>query len=333
MPSLSTKEDLQLKKPIIEVKQLVKYFPVHSGFFGRKKNYLKAVDGISLYINPGETLGLVGESGSGKSTVGNLILHLIREDNGTIIFNGLDISKLKERELRQLRPKLQMVFQDPLSSLDPRMTVKKIVGSPLLLNKLVTRSQANKKVLSILQEVGLSKSHMERYPHEFSGGQKQRIGIARALVTDPEFIIFDEPTSALDMSVQAQILNLIMDLQERYSYAYLFISHDLTVVRHVSRRIAVMYMGTIVETASKNDLFSRPRHPYTKALMDAVPLPDPMKRRNLAVLKGDTPSAINIPQGCRFHTRCPDSMDICRRVLPPRVTLDKGHEVVCHLYK
>jgi len=322
-----------LKKPVIEIKKLVKYFPLHSGFLGRKKNYLKAVDGISLHINPRETLGLVGESGSGKSTVGNLILHLIQEDNGTIIFNGLDMSKLKGHELRQLRPKLQMVFQDPLSSLDPRMTVKKIVGSPLLLNRLVTRSQADKKVLSILEEVGLSKSHMERYPHEFSGGQKQRIGIARALVTDPEFIIFDEPTSALDMSVQAQILNLIMDLQERHGYAYLFISHDLTVVRHVSRRIAVMYLGIIVETAFKNDLFLRPSHPYTKALMDAVPLPDPMKRQNLAVLKGDTPSAINTPQGCRFHTRCPDAMDICRHILPPRITLDEGHEVVCHLYK
>ncbi len=321
-----------IMKPIIEVNDLYKYFPVPKGFMGRKKESLKAVDGVSFRVNPGETLGLVGESGSGKSTVGNLILRLLEPDRGEILFKGESLTSLAGREFRRIRRLLQVVFQDPQASLDPRMTVKKIVGYPLKVNGLAKGDGIEATVLDMLHEVCLDESHLHRYPHELSGGQRQRIGIARALITRPDFIVLDEPTSALDVSVQAQILNLIKELQQRRGYAYLFISHDLAVVRHISRRIAVMYLGTLVETAPKTALFTEPGHPYTRALLASVPKPDPFNRQDLAVIQGAPPSPVNVPPGCRFHPRCPEVMDVCRREPPRHVEIGEGHMVMCHLY-
>ncbi len=324
--------------PVIEVRHLVKHFPLPEGLLGLKTRPLKAVDGVSLSIMRGETLGLVGESGSGKSTVGNCILRLIEPDQGEIRCNGQSLLGLRGPELRQLRRRMQMVFQDPQSSLDPRMTVKKIVGYPLKIHGLA-RSSADvaERVTRMLQEVGLGPEHLNRYPHEFSGGQRQRIGIARALITEPDCIIFDEPTSALDVSVQAQILNLIKGLQQRHGYAYLFISHDLTVVRHISHRVSVMYLGVIVETAAKQALFTNPAHPYTRALLASAPKPDPLLRQELAVLQGDPPSPVQVPPGCRFHPRCPHAMEICRVNTPQVIDISKNtahgaHLVSCHLY-
>ena len=319
-------------QPILEINDLSKYFPVPRGFLGRKKEYLRAVDHVSLSIAPGRTLGLVGESGSGKSTVGNLILRLLKPDSGRILYKGSDLTAMTSADFRGLKGKLQVVFQDPQSSLDPRMTIKKIVGYPLKVNRMASGDRMVEKVLAMLREVGLSEEHLDRYPHEFSGGQRQRIGIARALVTEPDFIVFDEPTSALDVSVQAQILNLISGLQKRRGYSYLFISHDLSVIRHISHHIAVMYLGSLVETAPKTDLFKKQCHPYTRALFASVPKPDPFNRQTLAVLEGDPPSPINMPPGCRFHPRCPEQMEICRSVPPPSVRIDDEHRVVCHLY-
>ncbi|MFZ7127150.1 MAG: ABC transporter ATP-binding protein [Desulfobacterales bacterium] len=318
--------------PVIETRDLVKRFPVAGGFAGRRKAQLTAMDRVSLFVGRGETLGLVGESGCGKSTVGNCILRLVRADDGRALFNGQDILPLTEKAFRRFRGKLQVVFQDPQSSLDPRMTVQKIVGYPLRLQKGVKGEILEERVLSALKDVGLQPEHADRYPHEFSGGQRQRIGIARALITGPEFIVFDEPTSALDVSVQAQILNLIVGLQQAHGYAYLFISHDLAVVRHISSRIAVMYLGSIVECAPKPCFFRNPCHPYTRALMASVPRPDPARRRNLAVLHGDVPSPLHIPGGCRFHPRCPEVMAVCRRIAPPHVEVEPQHWVDCHLY-
>lgn len=317
---------------VIEVRNIFKYFPVPRGFLGRDKEFLRAVDDVSLYIHRGETLGLVGESGSGKSTVGNLILCLLKPDRGRISYQGVELTGTTAKTFRRLRGKLQVVFQDPQSSLDPRMTIKTIVGYPLKVNKLAKGDKIAEVVLAMLREVGLDEEHLDRYPHEFSGGQRQRIGIARALITEPDFVVFDEPTSALDVSVQAQILNLIKDLQKRYGYAYLFISHDLAVIRHISHRIAVMYLGALVETAPKQALFRNPCHPYTRALLDSVPRPDPFKRQPLGVLQGDPPSPINLPPGCRFHPRCPEAMDVCRNRLPDRSEVEEGHWVTCHLY-
>lgn len=317
-------------EPVIEVRNLFKYFPIHQGFLGRRVEYLKAVDGVSFAVRRGETLGLVGESGCGKSTVGYLILNLIRPDKGQVFFKNKDTTALRGEELRRVRGNMQVVFQDPQSSLDPRMLIKKTVGYPLEVNGVAKGAEVVRRVKNILREVGLSEDHVYRYPHEFSGGQRQRIGIARALITRPEFIVFDEPTSALDVSVQAQILNLVGDLQKRHGYAYLFISHDLSVIKHVSHRIAVMYLGRIVEKAPKDDLFKKPLHPYTKALMAALPQPDPAKRHVLAVIHGDVPSPVNIPGGCRFHPRCPEVMDICRKEEPEWMEAEKGHWAACH---
>ena len=316
--------------PVIEIRNMFKYFPIPRGFLGRKVGYLKAVDGVSLKVHMGETLGLVGESGCGKSTVGYLILRLLRPDKGQIFFQDTDITTLAGEALRKVRRNMQVVFQDPQSSLDPRMLIKKTVGSPLEVNRLAKGAEVVTRVKDMLKEVGLREDHVYRYPHEFSGGQRQRIGIARALITRPEFIVFDEPTSALDVSVQAQILNLVGDLQRRHGYAYLFISHDLSVIKHVSHRIAVMYLGKIVETAPKETLFEKPLHPYTKALMEALPQPDPEKRHALTVLQGDVPSPVNVPQGCRFHTRCPEILDPCNRVEPALMEVGEGHWVACH---
>ncbi len=318
--------------PVIEVRDLIKNFAVSSGFFGRPGTFLRAVDRVSLLIRRGETLGLVGESGSGKSTVGNCILRLLQPDGGQIFFRGRDLAAMNRRELQTIRGRVQVVFQDPLSSLDPRMTIKRIVGYPLTVSKQVRGAEVEDRVLAMLREVGLGKDHLHRYPHEFSGGQRQRIGMARALITEPECIMLDEPTSALDVSVQAQILNLIHDLQKRHGYAYLFITHDLAVVRHISHRIAVMYLGLIVESASKDTLFENPCHPYTRALMASAPRPDPFNRQDLAVLPGDPPSPVHIPPGCRFHPRCSSVMDVCRLEAPPRVRIAADHEVACHLY-
>jgi oligopeptide/dipeptide ABC transporter ATP-binding protein len=316
--------------PVIEVRDLVKYFPIPRGFLGRRLEYLKAVDGVSFKVHRGETLGLVGESGCGKSTVGYLILHLLRPDRGQVLFGDTDMANLRGEDLQKISRRMQVVFQDPQSSLDPRMLIKKTVGYPLEVNGLAKGAEVVKRVRGMLREVGLSEDHVYRYPHEFSGGQRQRIGIARALITGPEFIVFDEPTSALDVSVQAQILNLVADLQRRHGYAYLFISHDLSVVKHMSHRIAVMYLGKILEQAPKEALFARPLHPYTRALMAALPQPNPDKRHALGVLQGDVPSPVNVPKGCRFHPRCPEIMDSCSKVEPVLREMKGGHWVACH---
>jgi peptide/nickel transport system ATP-binding protein/oligopeptide transport system ATP-binding protein len=319
-------------EPIIVARDLVKHFPIRQGFLGRRVLHLKAVDGVSFHVNRGETLGLVGESGCGKTTVGRLLLNLLGLDGGSVRFKGVDLSALHGRALREVRRHLQVVFQDPHSSLDPRMLVKKIVGAPLEVNGLARGAEVVRRVKAILAEVGLNEEHVYRYPHEFSGGQRQRIGIARALITGPEFIVFDEPTSALDVSVQAQILNLVRELQKRYGYAYLFISHDLSVIKHMSHRIAVMYLGIIVESAGTQDLFGQPLHPYTRALIGALPRPDPAQRRRLATLPGDVPSPVNLPPGCRFHPRCPEAFQVCSRSAPDLREVRRGHWTACHLY-
>ncbi|MBU0465819.1 MAG: ABC transporter ATP-binding protein [Proteobacteria bacterium] len=318
--------------PVIETENLVKQFKVGHGFLGGYSRQLTAVDRVSISVNSGETLGLVGESGSGKSTVGNCILRLLTATDGRVLYRGKDILSMKEAEFQSIRGKLQVVFQDPQSSLDPRMTVQKIVGYPLKIQKGIKGKELTDRVLAALKDVGLGSEHLDRYPHEFSGGQRQRIGIARALITGPEFVVFDEPTSALDVSVQAQILNLVTGLQKKYNYAYLFISHDLAVVRHISNRIAVMYLGAIVETAPKERFFAEPCHPYSKALIASVPRPDPFQRQTLSVLTGDVPSPLHLPKGCRFSPRCNKAMDICRKIPPPHIKVVTDHWLDCHLY-
>ncbi|SMC25955.1 peptide/nickel transport system ATP-binding protein [Desulfacinum hydrothermale DSM 13146] len=317
---------------VIRAVGLKKYFSAGSGLWGRRKVFVKAVDGVSFEGRQGETLGLVGESGCGKSTVGMLLSGLHRPEAGRVFYRGQDIMKLDGRERRRMRRNIQVVFQDPQSSLDPRMLIKKAVGFPLEVNRLARGAEVTRRVEAMLAEVGLRPEHMYRYPHEFSGGQRQRINIARALITGPQFVVLDEPTSALDVSVQAQILNLIKDLQRRRGYSYLFISHDLSVIRHVSHRVAVMYLGRIVESAPRRQLFSAPRHPYTRALMAAVPTPDPTRRRPLALLPGDVPSPVHIPPGCRFHPRCSEALDVCRHVEPTEVPVGSDHWVACHLW-
>ncbi len=320
------------EKVLLEVNNLKKYFPVKAGVFRKTVAHVKAVDDVSFYIKEGETLGLVGESGCGKSTTGATILRLEEATAGEVKFEGKDMISLNKRELREMRKEMQIIFQDPYASLNPRMTVADIVGEPLDIHKLTNnKKQRNEKVREILDSVGLTGEHMNRYPHEFSGGQRQRIGVARALAVDPKIIIADEPVSALDVSIQAQVINLLQDLQKEYGLTYLFIAHDLSVVKHISDRVAVMYLGKIVEIADKKELYINPLHPYTISLLSAIPIPDPTYEKDRIILEGDVPSPVNPPAGCRFHPRCPKAIDICSQVEPEFKDYGQEHFAACHL--
>ncbi|MDL1896196.1 dipeptide ABC transporter ATP-binding protein [Anaerolineae bacterium CFX7] len=319
---------------LLQVRGLKKYFPITQGIlFQKKVADVKAVDGVSFDVHPGETLGLVGESGCGKSTTGRTILQLYRPTEGQVIFRGKDLAQLKSEDLRKMRSDMQMIFQDPYASLNPRMTVGDIVAEPLEVHNIVKGKEKKERVQELLQIVGLNPYFINRYPHEFSGGQRQRIGIARALAVNPDFIVCDEPISALDVSIQAQIINLLEELQERFGLTYLFIAHDLSVVRHISDRVAVMYLGKIVELTDSKALYENPLHPYTRALLSAVPIPDPLieEKRERIILVGDVPSPVNPPKGCRFHTRCPLAIPICKEVAPEWRDVGNGHFVECHV--
>lgn len=316
---------------LIEVNGLKKYFPIKGGFFNRTVAHLKAVDDISFYINRGEVLGIVGESGCGKSTTGRSILRLHEPDDGEILFEGEDLCKLDNETLRKKRRNMQLIYQDPYSSLNPRKTVGDIVGEPILIHENMKLNERRERVKELLQMVGLSPFHIRRYPHEFSGGQRQRIGIARALACNPKFIVCDEAVSALDVSIQAQIINLFEELKNNLGLTYMFISHDLSVVKHISNRIGVMYLGKLVEMTTTGELFENPLHPYTKALLSAVPVPDPRRSVNRIMLHGDVPSAINTPPGCVFAGRCSYCMSICKKTAPPFKDRGNEHFVACHL--
>ena len=316
---------------LLEVENLKKYFEQSTGWLS-KPDYLKAVDDVSFTVEQGETFGLVGESGCGKSTCGKSILKLHEPTGGRIIYNGDDITGLSRKEMREYRKKMTIIYQDPFASLDPRMTIGETISEPMEIHKLYEKGEREEKVTELCERVGLTEEQISRYPHEFSGGQRQRIGIARSLAVNPEFIVADEPVSALDVSIQAQIINLLQDLQKDFGLTYLFIAHDLSVVKHICDRIAVMYLGKIVEISEKRDLFEEPLHPYTQALMSAVPVPNPHIRTHRIILEGDVPSATNPPKGCRFHTRCPKAMDVCREKEPETKEVRPGHWVSCHLY-
>ncbi len=320
------------KDNILEVSHLKKYFPVKGGMFGGVTGNVKAVDDVSFTIKRGTTMGLVGESGCGKSTTGRTILRLIEKTDGTVLFNGEDINNASRKRLRELRTKMQIIFQDPYSSLSPRLPIGEIIGEAVREHNLIPKEQYNDYITQVMLNCGLQEYHKDRYPHEFSGGQRQRICIARALALKPEFIVCDEPVSALDVSIQAQIINLLKDLQEKMNLTYLFISHDLSVVEHVSDTIGVMYLGGLVETGNTADIFKEPLHPYTKALFSAIPMPDPDVKINRIILEGDIPSPANPPSGCKFHTRCKECMGICKEQEPVAKDMGNGHMVKCHLY-
>ena len=318
---------------LLRVDNLVKHFPIRQGIIiQRQIGVVHAVDDISFEVKQGETLGLVGESGCGKSTTGRTVLQLYRPTSGSVIFDGVDLVKAKGEELRHMRRKMQMIFQDPYASLNPRMTVGEIIGEPLVVHKAAAQKDIEERVANLLELVGLNPAFSTRYPHEFSGGQRQRIGVARALALQPSFIVCDEPISALDVSIQAQVVNLLEDLQKQFNLTYLFIAHDLSMVRHISNRVAVMYLGIIVELADREELYLKPLHPYTQALLSAVPIPDPVAeaRRERILLKGDVPSPVNPPSGCRFRTRCPIAESICAEVQPDFREAKPGHFVACH---
>ncbi|MFD3272126.1 ABC transporter ATP-binding protein [Paenibacillus dendritiformis] len=320
-----------MSEALIEVQQLKKYYPVRAGLFNRTINHVKAVDGISFSIYRGETFGLVGESGSGKSTAGRAILRLTDKTAGDVRYQGTDIHQLSRTDMRRLRPELQFIFQDPYSSLNPRMRIGDAIGEALLQHGLAGKEEIRDRVEDILSVCGMAAYHYDRYPHEFSGGQRQRIGIARAIILQPRFIVADEPVSALDVSIQAQIINLFRQLQEERGLTYLFISHDLSVVEHLCSRIGVMYFGSLVELAPRDELFRQPLHPYTQALLSAIPIPDPKRKRSRIVLRGDIPSPVNPPSGCKFHTRCPAAKDICRQEAPLFREVGSQHYAACHL--
>ncbi|WP_144511768.1 ABC transporter ATP-binding protein [Bacillus sp. FJAT-22090] len=321
-----------MTKPLLQVEGLKKYFPIRSGVLAKQSGYVKAVDDVSFYVNEGETLGIVGESGCGKSTTGRMLMRLLEPTEGKVTFEGKDLTEISNSEMRKARREIQMVFQDPYASLNPRHTVEKILMEPLIVHNIGNKKSRKKKVYDFLEIVGLSSYHAKRYPHQFSGGQRQRIGIARALMTNPKLIIADEPVSALDVSIQAQVLNLMQDLQKELKLTYIFIAHDLGVVRHISDRVGVMYLGRMAELATSESLYEEPLHPYTKALLSAVPVPDPEHQREQIILEGDIPSPSNPPTGCTFHTRCPFKMEACTSVVPKLEEVKPGHFVACHLY-
>ncbi|HEY3316226.1 MAG TPA: dipeptide ABC transporter ATP-binding protein [Bacillota bacterium] len=316
---------------LVEVRNLVKWFPIMGGIISRPVAHVKAVDDVSFTIGRRETLGLVGESGCGKTTVARTMLRLIEPDSGEIWFDGSDLMKLNRSELRRLRPKMQVIFQDPYASLNPRLTVMDIVGEAMAFHRIARGKERDRRVMDLLDKVGLQPSHARRFPHEFSGGQRQRIGIARALAMNPELIVADEPVSALDVSIQSQILNLLADLQEEFGVTYLFIAHGLHVVKHVADRIGVMYLGKLVEVAPGEELYQHPLHPYTRALVSAIPIPNPKRRRERIILEGDVPSPVNPPSGCRFHTRCSYAVERCKQEEPVLRQLGPNHEAACHL--
>jgi oligopeptide transport system ATP-binding protein len=318
---------------LLRVENLYKHFPIFKGFIQRQVGAVHAVDGVSFVVKRGETLGLVGESGCGKSTTGRTVLQLYRPTGGHVFFEDVDLASMKGEDLRQMRRKMQMIFQDPYASLNPRMTVGEIIGEPLIVHNSANKKEMNERVAELLELVRMNPSFASRYPHEFSGGQRQRVGIARALALQPSFIVCDEPISALDVSIQAQVVNLLEELQHKFNLTYLFIAHDLSMVRHISDRVAVMYLGVIVELAERDELYSTPLHPYTQALLSAVPIPDPLieETRKRTILEGDVPSPVNPPSGCRFRTRCPIAKSICAETQPEFREIAAGHFVACHL--
>jgi oligopeptide/dipeptide ABC transporter ATP-binding protein len=320
-----------LAQPLLDVQHLKKYFPVYRGVLGRVAGHVKAVDDISFTIHHGETFGLVGESGCGKTTAGRAILRLLEPDGGKIQFDGVDLLSLGKEELRRKRRDMQIIFQDPYASLNPRMTIRTIVGEPFAIHRIASGPDRDDRVADLLKTVGLDSSVMNRYPHEFSGGQRQRIGIARALALKPKLIVADEPVSALDVSIQAQIINLLTELQQQFQLTYLFISHAIPVIEHISTRIGVMYLGKLAEVGTSRQICTAPRHPYTQAFLSAVPIPDPAARKQRVVLRGDVPTSINPPSGCSFHTRCPIAIDRCRVEEPPLRRIEDGRDVACHL--
>lgn len=320
-----------MSQALLTVHNLKKHYPISRGLLGQTTGHLKAVDGVSFDIHPGETLGLVGESGCGKTTAGRTILRLIEPTSGEVTFKNIAVTTLKQKKLRELRRHMQIIFQDPYSSLNPRLTVGGILAEPLKIHNLPHKSMRHERIADLLKTVGLSPDAARRYPHEFSGGQRQRIGIARALAVEPELIIADEPVSALDVSIQAQIVNLLQDLQAQLGLTFLFIAHDLSVVRHISQRVAVMYLGRIVEIADRDNLYNNPQHPYTKALLSSVPVPDPRAKRNRIILKGDVPNPALVPSGCAFHPRCPEATEQCKQTEPALLDIDSNHRVACLL--